>query len=328
MENWAVKIETHPVHKSTPEMYRKELERLKRAIEEGTINEQFEFQEIDPVSAERLRAQYESIIMDPEKSLGAGNNGAVFTILEGLSECVKMRWETLTVENKSKNVSVLPKPHQRRKRIAQHFETANEARRKFMDTGADFIPQNDYLTEAAMTRAAHLAGLAYQQTDDRLGTPGTSELIRLSHEDDGFCDAKERDPYFMHEEVYMLYLEEIQGLSVEDMIYELPEWMKQISIEAVRTELRRIVQTLHTAGIVHRDITIRNVMIEETTGLPRLIDFGTATFATPATFLESTTQDNADVEKVVEHLERLLKDPSGYKASIAARHEALTNKLI
>ena len=76
---------------------------------------------------------------------------------------------------------------------------------------------------------------------------------------------------------WMLIMEEIQGHSLKDIIdskgsIPLP---KQFDQETFFTHLEDFIQNhMHVRGIFHRDLHEGNIMIDEQTGEPVIIDFG------------------------------------------------------
>jgi serine/threonine protein kinase len=74
----------------------------------------------------------------------------------------------------------------------------------------------------------------------------------------------------------VLMLEQIEGFSLKDVVEEkaiLPEdFDKQVFMEA----LRDFVEKMHEKKIYHRDLHEGNVMIDTTTNMPVVIDFGHA----------------------------------------------------
>jgi serine/threonine protein kinase len=74
-------------------------------------------------------------------------------------------------------------------------------------------------------------------------------------------------------------MEKIVGNNIEEIIGTPSKLPESFSYEIFIKDLEDQIKKLHNAGIYHRDLHIRNVMINEE-GLPVIIDFGTATEGT------------------------------------------------
>jgi serine/threonine protein kinase len=74
-------------------------------------------------------------------------------------------------------------------------------------------------------------------------------------------------------------MEYVAGPSLEDVIVEAANRGEFIEITRALTIVRALAEGLaavHSAGFIHRDVKPTNVLIEETTGRPVLLDFGLA----------------------------------------------------
>lgn len=77
----------------------------------------------------------------------------------------------------------------------------------------------------------------------------------------------------------MIAMERLRALSIDDLVRgkgTLPDW---IDIEVFCTELKRALDTMHEAGIYHRDMHLGNVMVAQTKSdeggpIGYIIDFG------------------------------------------------------
>ena len=74
-----------------------------------------------------------------------------------------------------------------------------------------------------------------------------------------------------------ILMEFIQGETVADVIARPTLLPKNFNYNLFCQTLDSYVEKMHTAGLYHRDLHSKNVMIEKKTGLPVIIDFGTAT---------------------------------------------------
>ncbi|MCC7542102.1 MAG: protein kinase [Deltaproteobacteria bacterium] len=82
-----------------------------------------------------------------------------------------------------------------------------------------------------------------------------------------------------HEDGYYLAMEHVQGRNLQDLIDEHTRHGARLPLLRAVSILRQICEgaaAIHRAGVVHRDIKPRNVVVEEATGRPVLIDFGLA----------------------------------------------------
>ncbi len=73
-----------------------------------------------------------------------------------------------------------------------------------------------------------------------------------------------------------LIMERVIGSTLEEILATPSKLPENFSHEVFIKELDEQIARLHSAGIYHRDLHSRNVMINEE-GLPVIIDFGTAT---------------------------------------------------
>jgi serine/threonine-protein kinase len=93
----------------------------------------------------------------------------------------------------------------------------------------------------------------------------------------------------VHEGSYFFAMEYVRGRTLRDILAEHAEHQGLIPVHRSLTILQRIAQgidAVHAAGIVHRDVKPSNIVIEEDTGRPVLVDFGVAVLhADPAAAL-------------------------------------------
>jgi serine/threonine-protein kinase len=83
-----------------------------------------------------------------------------------------------------------------------------------------------------------------------------------------------------HEDAYFFAMEYVDGASLESIILAHAARGATVSVDRAVTILRRVAGGLgaaHAAGVVHHDVTPANVVIENDSGRPVLIDFGLAT---------------------------------------------------
>jgi serine/threonine-protein kinase len=83
----------------------------------------------------------------------------------------------------------------------------------------------------------------------------------------------------LHEGSYFFAMEYVRGRTLRQILVEHREHGDTIPIHRTLTILNRVAQgidAVHAAGLVHRDVKPSNIVIEEDTGRPVLVDFGLA----------------------------------------------------
>jgi serine/threonine-protein kinase len=83
----------------------------------------------------------------------------------------------------------------------------------------------------------------------------------------------------LHEGSYFFAMEYVRGRTLRKILMEHREHGDTIPLHRTLTILNRVAQgidSVHAAGIVHRDVKPSNIVIEEDTGRPVLVDFGLA----------------------------------------------------
>jgi serine/threonine protein kinase len=83
----------------------------------------------------------------------------------------------------------------------------------------------------------------------------------------------------LHEASYFFAMEYVRGRSLRQILAEHREHGDTIPLHRSLTILHRVAQgidAVHAAGMFHRDVKPSNIVIEEDTGRPVLVDFGLA----------------------------------------------------
>lgn len=96
--------------------------------------------------------------------------------------------------------------------------------------------------------------------------------IRSNHVVQVYASGPDRDSYFFA-------MEFVKGKNLEAIISEHSRHKTYVPMYRALTIIRQIAEglsTVHAAGIVHRDVKPANIVIEENTGRPVLVDFGLA----------------------------------------------------
>ncbi len=78
-----------------------------------------------------------------------------------------------------------------------------------------------------------------------------------------------------NKKTHLYVMETINGCSLRYLFLDKNNGaLKNFNLDTFFNELQKCLDSLHSAGIHHRDMHAGNVMVEEKTGLPALIDFG------------------------------------------------------
>jgi serine/threonine protein kinase len=261
---------------------------------------------------------YERIILSNESLLGSGNAGIVFK--ESEKTCLKCVWESLSVEMKFKRFQLLPQKAQKLRQISEYFSEINEKRRKLSTSGFQFESDNAPLKEAGLQVAAKKI---LERKDMGRMVPGLKGVLEFETEDEGEV---ENLPYYIQEKVLLISMERVSGVNIEDLILNYPEnseILEKIDMPGFEQKLKAALQELHAAGLCHKDLSIRNVMIDFESGEPRLIDFGKA----------KATDDSADFEEenrladnVLGHLKRFKANPAEKRKDLEAGYKKFEEK--
>jgi serine/threonine-protein kinase len=83
-----------------------------------------------------------------------------------------------------------------------------------------------------------------------------------------------------HDDAYFIAMEHVRGRTLRAILKELGDRRAKIPARRALTIVRKIaggLSAVHAAGIVHRDVKPANVILEDDTRRPVLLDFGLAT---------------------------------------------------
>jgi eukaryotic-like serine/threonine-protein kinase len=75
-----------------------------------------------------------------------------------------------------------------------------------------------------------------------------------------------------------LLMELVEGETLADRLRKNPNGLPEPEVVDLANQLAHVLRAVHAAGLVHRDVKPRNIVLERATGRVRLVDFG---FASP-----------------------------------------------
>lgn len=293
---------------------------LKRAIGlgEDELEKSFEAKRADETASILAMKHYQNIISTPKAFVGFGNTAFVYKEhpnSEQNTQCIKCRWDFLMVNNKSKKITSLPPSLQPLKRIEIYFKEVDRKKRGLQEQGYAVVTDNSTLREAILQ---HLASQLLKEAGMSDRIPDVNLIIQIHREESGNVKG---DVYAATESVNLVFMEQIQGMTVEEMIYEPSDIIAdKLDIELIVKELKEIVAVLHEGGIAHRDLSIRNIMLDEATLRPHLIDFGKSTYSTHLS--EDDKQRDLDfVDEAIRFIRKFKKDPQKTSLELKKLHE-------
>lgn len=112
--------------------------------------------------------------------------------------------------------------------------------------------------------------------------------------------------HFFHQALPCLVMEYVRGDSLDELLFRDSRPFTELQSLKILEDLLPIVAYLHSEGIVHRDISIGNVMLSE--GKVRLIDFGLAVEIGNHTVLPAAVE-GADVDPDDPMEKKLMRAP-------------------
>ena len=142
--------------------------------------------------------------------------------------------------------------------------------------------------------------------------------MRIEREESGKHDG---DTYAVSENVDLVFMDQVPGINIEQLVYSPAQTViDRLDVEAFSSKLMEIVSVLHKNGIAHRDLSIRNIMIDSDTMLPWVIDFGKSAYS--RTLSEDDIQrDTRFVGEAISLLKKLKADPKGTSADLRQAQE-------
>ena len=286
--------------------------------DEETLDNCFETHEADEVTAELAIRHYEAIIADKNAQIGHGNSALVYKRNledENGQRCIKCRWDFLMVNNKSKKIERLPGHLQPLKKIEQYFKEISEKKSILQKKGKEFIPENKVLREAVIQKLAHQVVNEAGLND---AVPDIQRIIQIEREESG---PEGSDIYSASEVVDLMFMDRVQGLNLEEIIYSLvQEVAEKLDVDLFEKELREILGVLHDAGIAHRDLIIRNIMIDLQNMKPKVIDFGKSKVSGTIS-AEDKARDLHFVDEAMKLLRKFKENPEEARNRLAEMHQ-------
>lgn len=256
------------------------------------------------------------LLTDKSKFLGIGNDGFVTSMDDPKhgASCIKYVWSALDVyPGKGFSYQDLDSEIFALHTISERFkEIRSITRANSIKTNQTPIPTNSPVREAAFQESARKILLEEKQN---CYVPQVIEVDSFREvEDEGEDDL---DPvYFLNEKYSTITMENVQGLSIQDIILNYPEtkeYLDMIDVDKFEEDVRSALLCLHTHKIKHQDITIRNIMFDLKQQKPALIDFGKASYGSGDVPEEKELQN---LSEVVRHLRTFLNDPENKKKDL------------
>lgn len=290
-------------------------------IKESLENPESIFEGLEAPSdlVEEALSVYEKILTDNDKFLGSGNAGIVFK--ESEKACFKCVWEALDVEIKNKRFDLLPQKEQKLRKVYDYFEEIKQKKRKLVLSGYSFESDNQPLKEAGFQEIAKRI-LDEKGMGDMI--PGILGVVELESEDEGEINDL---PYYTREKVYLISMETVDGINIEDLILKHPEnsdILEKINFDSFEQKIFSALKELHGAGLSHKDLSLRNIMINRSTGEPKIIDFGKSKLVTIDS--PECESDNNSAKNVLNHLKSFLNDPKKKKENLISGFEKFEQK--
>lgn len=79
-----------------------------------------------------------------------------------------------------------------------------------------------------------------------------------------------------HDSVQAIRMERLEADSLDDLLNGRAEWPPSFNCERFFSSLQTFLEHMHANDYYHRDLHLGNVMVDRSTGNPRVIDFGAA----------------------------------------------------
>jgi eukaryotic-like serine/threonine-protein kinase len=162
------------------------------------------------------------------------------------------------------------------------------------EEGPTLVVDGRYVVESVIGHGG--MGIVYLATDRGLGRRvalkmiaprwGSDDAVTAGFQREAKALASIRSQFVVqvyafgpHEKSYFFAMEYVRGRTLRTILAEHREHGDTIPLHRTLTILNRIAQgidAVHATGLVHRDVKPSNIVIEEDTGRPVLVDFGLA----------------------------------------------------
>ena len=184
-------------------------------------------------------------------------------------------------------------------KIISKHEKAGKGTVAFSDTGSrpEYHPVH--------VEAQFLADLQGVSAHARVPVP----YYALTKETDS-----ENDEPYEHSETSILAMEKLNAVSLEDVLRRNVAMPEKFDKKGYFEKLRGFFEDMHNRkGIHHRDAHIGNLMIDNLTGEPYVIDFGSATYGrSEDVYSEERARETVRYIPDIDHLDKAEKEVTKY----------------
>lgn len=131
---------------------------------------------------------------------------------------------------------------------------------------------------------AYITNRAAAVRDEKVRVPFVYRTVRIS-------GAEEGEAYDVRDSYDVTVMQQVRGYDLEQLAQRGVPLPEGFDADRFADDLAAFVRKLNAAGIYHRDIAPRNVMLDLETGNPWLIDFGRGTTNAADPYVEDITKD-------------------------------------
>ncbi len=112
-------------------------------------------------------------------------------------------------------------------------------------------------------------------------------------------DEYETAEYFSKEKIHVLVMESLDAITFKSILEGENEIPSGFNEETFFNNIRSFLNTMHQRGIYHRDLHEGNIMIDNKTGKPCIIDFGRSAKGSESDVYEFSFAEKGKVQKGV-----------------------------